>query len=325
MGDIFRIPNYPDINLQDNTELTADAASGQPNIAVIGTNGFAEFNLGILGTLGSLNAEKLEVSSVTATQIIFTTNLINLHRQTEAFTKLFGDIIVCYRVANTNNYPPTDTVFAANELSTTPLDVDQPVTLVTDSAGGDQFWYKFTYRNSITGTETALSASIPLRGQGFGHYVSIESIRREAGLLLQNQIQDTQIAERRDQAESEINGALLASDYSLPLTDNNQNPYTPPVIENIARMLAAGYVLTQDYGPITSGNTVDGDAKIKAALGILTEVQNHTIILVDINGQQMSTNARVNGMPTNNTQYSGNNSIAGNPPEPALFHISDVY
>src|ERR1700719_4194142 len=288
MSQSFRIPNYPDLNLQDVTALTADAAAAQAVINVLGVQGMNTNDFGVVGNPGSLTGEIHEIQSITNTSITFTGNLINLHRQTEPFTTLFGNQIKGYRVLNTNNYPPSDTDFAANPLGSTPFDIDQdsPITLFTDLGGSSQYWYKFVYYNENTGAETALSASFPIRG-GINHYCSIEDVRREAGLLQDNQIQSTQVAVRRDQAESEVDGALLASGYSLPLVDAMGNPFIPPVISNITRLIAAGYVLIQDYGPISSGDTKDGEMKQKAGLGLLTEIQDHTIILVDSNKQEM--------------------------------------
>lgn len=325
MAQLFQVPNYPDINLLDSTVLTADAAAGQKVIHAVGLDGFATGNATLLGPIGSLVGELLYIDTLTTTTITFLTNLVNAHRQTEPCTLLFGDYIRMYRAPNVNGYPPDDSVFLANLQSTILIDADQPTTPISDAAGSSSYWYKFTYYNSITFAETTLASSIALRGGGFGHLVAISSIRTEAGLLNDNQVQDTQIAERRDQAESEIFGALLAADYTLPLTDNNNQPYVPPVLENLARLLSAGYVLTQDYGPIASGNSKDGDLKVKTALGLLTEIQNHTVILADITGKQMSTAARVRGTPTALTSYTGNNILAGSPPEPPLFTISAKY
>lgn len=325
MGEIFRVSNFSDINLQDTTNLTADAASGQPSIATLGNVGFEDNDYGILGYPGSLTGELLKIQSFTSTGVTFTTNLINLHRQTEPFTTVFGNKIKCYRAPNINNYPPSDAVFFLNPLSIADIDQDSPITFIFDPSGSNAFWYKFTYLNDVTNAETALSSSVPLRGGGYGHYVSVEDIRREAGLTDNQQIQDTQIATRRDQAESEVKGGLIASDYVLPLQDNLGNFYCPPVIANITRLLAAGYVLEQDYGPIAPDSSKDGARKIKEALGLLTEVQDHTIILVDINEQQMATQERVKGSPTSQTAYVGNDVLAGNPPEAPIFTMSKIF
>ena len=323
----FRIPSFPDINLQDVTALTADALAAQAIINVLGVQGMNANDLGLVGQPGSLIGEIHEILSITNTAITFTGNLINAHRQTEQFTTLFGDQIKCYRVLNTNNYPPSDTVFAANPLGgVNPFDIDQdsPITFFTDLSGSNQYWYKFVYYNSVTGAETALSASLPVRG-GPNHYCSIEDVRREAGLLQNSQIQDTQVAVRRDQAESEVDGALLASGYTLPMVDAQGNPFIPPIISNVTRLIAAGYVLLQDYGPVSAGDTKDGDSKLKAGLGIIDEIQKHLIVLVDSNKQEMATNSRIRGAVTDQTSFIGNDILAGRPPEPPLFTISRIF
>jgi hypothetical protein len=324
LSQSFRLPNFPDINLEDVTNLTADAASGQNVINVIGTAGMNSGDIGLLGEPGSLVGEFVTIDTLDTTSITFIGNLINLHRQTEPYTNVFGDQIKCYRTLNVNNYPPSDDDFAANPFGS-PLNIDQdsPISLFTDLAGGAQHWYKFVYLNSITLSETALAASKAIRGgSSINHYCSIEDIRREAGILNANQIQDTQIALRRDQAESQVDGALLAAGYTLPMTDAMDNPYIPAMVSNATRLLGASFVLLQDYGPVAGTDTKDGDSKNKQAMAIIKGIQDHTLILVDANKQEMSTNSRIRGTPDSNTAYVGNDILRGSPPEPAMFSIS---
>lgn len=320
MGELFRVPNWPDLNLQDTTVLTANADSGQKVIATIGVNGMSEDDLGILGAPGSLAGEIHQIDTITSLQITLLENLINSHRKTEPFTIIAGSKIRCYRAANVNNYAPADTSFSL--LSTSDIDADSPITIIRDSTGGTGYWYKFTYYNPVSGVETPLSASIAIRGGGFGHYVSGEDIRREAGLLTNQQIADTQIAARRDHAESEINGVLAATGYTLPLQDAQGNYYTPGVIENIARLLGAGYVLTQDYGPIASGNSKDGDDKLKQGHDLLTQIQERKLILTDSTGQVMATSTRIRGYPDDSTAIAGPDGVT---PEPAFFTIGKKF
>lgn len=295
LGELFRVPNFPDLNLQDTTVLTADANSAQDEIKVIGVEGMAVADLGLIGAPGFLAGEIHKIDTITADTIKFVDDLINSHRRTEPFTIVFGDRIRCYRALNINGYPPIDASFVL--LSTTDIDQDSPITLIKDNAGSSLYWYKFTYYNSVSTVETPLTNSLPVRGGGFGHYVSGEDIRREAGLMNNQQIADTQIAARRDHAESEVNGVLRASGYALPLRDGQGDYYTPGVIENISRLLAAGYVLIQDYGPIADGNSKDGKQKLDEAHALLKQIQERTLVLTDSTGQLMASAGRLKGLP----------------------------
>jgi hypothetical protein len=321
MGELFRVPNWPDLNLQDTTVMTAEAASGQKIINTIGVKGMAHDDLGLLGAPGSLVGEIHKINTITSLAITFVENLINNHRKTEPFTIIAGDQIKCYRAPNVNNYAPDDSTFtllgSANDI-----DADSPITIIRDSTGGTGYWYKFTYFNSVSSVETPLASSIAVRGGGFGHYVSGEDIRREAGLLTNQQIADTQISARRDHAESEVNGTLAATGYLLPLVDGQGNYYTPGIIENITRLLAAGYVLTQDYGPISGGNSKDGETKLKQAHDLLMAIQERKSVLTDSVGQLMATSTRITGYPDDSTKDAGPDGVT---PEPAFFSIGKKF
>jgi hypothetical protein len=323
MAETFRIPNFSDLNVRASTQLTADALSAQDKVVVVNPGDFAHSDFVILGNDAGDNRELLVVDTVTSsTQTIkFTTNLTTNHKKFEKLTKLFGDQIKLYRAPNVTGLIPLDTAFA---LVGTPFDIDaaEALTMVTDSGGGSGFWYKFTYFNSLSSAETDLSLSSATRGGNWGHYCSIEDIRKESGMKDSPQVLDTQIAARREQAESEINGTLLACGYTLPLQMSNNQPFTPPLIQNVARLLSAGYVLIQDYGPISPASTKNGDQKVTQARDLLDKIQNRKVLLVDPNGNRLAVTERIKFWPDDSTAQVGTDGVT---PEPRLFTIAKKF
>lgn len=297
MADTIRIPNFSDINLLEILQLTADAASGQAVATVYNASGVS-VNDFILWTpnLGSEIGEILKIQSISGLNITHTTNFNNTHAAYSNGRKLFGDQIKLYRAVDVNGTPPVDSAFSALGSPVT-IQGDDMFTDIVDSAGGSGYWYKATYYNSVSSSETLLTQAQPIRGGGYGHYVSIEAIRRESGISNDIQIDDTQIAIRRDQAESEINGNLAGTGYILPLADSSNNVFTPPIIEHIARVLAAGFVLNQDYGPTANVDVKDGDNKLTEARNLLLQIQDGTIVLIDTTGTPLNRTERVSSYP----------------------------
>ncbi len=325
MSQIFNLPNFADENLKDVTTLTQDAASGQDTINVEGVNGMSADDFGLVGALGGLASQLLQILSITGLAVKFTANLKGDHLQTEQFTTLFGDQIRAYRVAaDPSGYPPLDADFLANVLSTFSIDDDSPVTQFIDNSGGEGFWYKFVYYNSDLDLASPIQNALLIRGGNSRNYSTTEDVRREAGLLTNQQLADTQVDFRRLQGDSEIDGVLLASGYTLPLKDGRGELYVPPLINNIARLLSAGYVLIQDYGPIAEGNSKDGEDKLKVAKQLLQDLQERKKVLVDLAGNLMSTKLRVKGWPDDTTAFAGSGD-ASRTPEPPMFTMSKKF
>jgi hypothetical protein len=247
--------------------------------------------------------------------------MANNHKRYEPTIKLFGNQIRLYRATNVDGTIPADTSFAS--ISTSNIDISQPFTLMTDGSGGTGYWYKSTFYNATTSSETPLSLSYAFRGGGYGHYVSIQDIRNEAGLQEQSQISDSQISARRDQAESEIKGFLSAGGYTMPLQMTNGMFYVPFVVENVSRLLAAGYVLVKDYGVVSNGDTKDGEQKIQLAMELLADIQDHMMLLLDPNEQLLATVERIQYAPNDSYVTAGSDSQGtGSPaPQPANFYI----
>lgn len=322
MAETIKIPSFDNLNLQEQSVLSADANAGQAIIAPLNLSGYStnDFIL-ITPNFGSETSEILRVQSVSSTQITFTSNLTFKHYKGEKIYKLFGNQMKLYRAANVNGTIPADGSFSVVG-SAAIIEADDIFTELTDSSGGSSYWYKATYYNSVSTNETSLSNAEALRGGGYGHYCSIEDILKEAGLSTNAQIDETQVSARRDQAESEVQGVLAGAGYTLPLTDSSDNAYTPPVIENIVRTLAAGLILSQDYGAAAQGGTNDGAKKAQEARDLLTKISDRTLVLTDPTGAQLAITSRVQSWPDDTTADVGTDGVTG---EPAYFTMSKKF
>jgi len=312
MAETFRVPNFDSNNLKEVTILDADASAGQSQVTVLNTATYQAGDIGLLGMLGHENAELAAISSIAGKVFTLSANLSNNHSCGETFTLLFGSQIRLYRATNVDGSVPADSDFSYIDVSAT-IQGDDTTTDLTDPAGGSGYWYKTTYYNVATGAETSLAASVAARGGNYGRIVSVSAIRRESGLTDNRTIDDGQIAERRDQAEAEVLGALAAAGYTIPLTASNGNPYVPPMVENITRLLAAGYMLAQEFQPSSTDDVNPGKGKIKQAHQMLESIQKQVVVLLDTTGASLARTSQISGWPDSMTERVGTDGITGEP------------
>jgi hypothetical protein len=273
MPTTLRIDNFAPNNIQERTVLDADVAAGGSSLTVQNNNNLAAAAFAIVGDLGREQSESRVISTPAGSTTLGIDALQFAHKRFELVTGIFGNQIQLYRSPNVDGTVPADGAFASLG-SPVLIDVDQLYTDVTDATGDSNYWYKYTYRNSTSGAQSNLADSVAARGGGFGHYCSIDAIRKEAGFGNNPNITDNMISERRDGAESEINDTLEGL-YVVPFVKP-----VPATIRNIARLLTAGYLLQAEYGPVTSGTQSEGDSKLKEAHELLDRVQNKKIVLV---------------------------------------------
>ena len=320
MADQIRVPNYASLNQDENSTLNADSASGQKNITVLNVNNFQANRHVAVGELGSETCEIALIQSIAGNVITCVSNLKHNHKENETITQIKGNKLILYRATNTNDIIPPIGNFSA--LSTNAIDEDSPTTLITDSSGGTGYWYMATYYDDVTGYETPLTLSIAQRGGGYGHYTTIEAISKESGMDGNVNVTTLDIAERRDEAEDEVNSAIIASGYRLPLLDSAGNVFTPVLVEYITKILAAGFVLLKDYGPTVNGDTKDGNLKITEARTLLEKIQKAERILLDPSGIPLTRESRVSGWPDDTTETTGTDGFT---PEPAAFSMGKKF
>jgi hypothetical protein len=304
-AETLRLSNWPEANLVELTKLNADAAAAASSITVQNAQGLAADNFICIGRLGSEQAEIIKISSVSSTTVNLATSLSFAQKKYSDVTKLRGDKIRVYRATNVDGTVPSDANFAL--LDTVTIEADQNYTEYTAATGGSGYFWKQTFYHSVGLTETELGDSDAVRGGDYGHYATIEDIRKEAGFQDNPELTDENIHDRRNDAESQVNGCLKAAQYNLPLSS------VPSVIENITKLLAAGYVLLQDYGVGADGTNKEGQAKINLAESLLTKIKKHEIILTnDIDQTESASTSYMSGWPDDTTESAAELSGGGN-------------
>ena len=321
MSQTVTISNYSEKNILETTSLSADAASGQAVLTVENNQNFSADKHVLIGRKGSETVEKIQVLSVAGVSTITATaNLAKSHQKFDTVTRLFGNKVRVYRASNVDGSQPADGSFTL--LTTVDIDYDDQQTSYTDADGSSDYWYKATFYDSVGTTETPLGDSGAVRGGGFGNYTSIESIRKEAGLQGNTYVTNELIDEKRQAAQAYINSAL-AGRYEVPFT----SPINPLIAE-ITRVLAAGYVLTKEYGNTSSSTYKEGKDKINSVTnedktGTLDRIDSGSLTLVGATGVSVAATGGGNtaGWP-NGTTATAQSTVGG---APRLLRMSDRY
>lgn len=312
------LPNFSDNNIVEESILIGDVLAGVSLIALLNGAGFFA-NDYLCTNPEEPTGELSQIQAISGQNITMFSGYSIMHRSRERVVKLFGNQIKIYKTADVNGLPPADSAFLAGYLGVVSIDADSPFSYFTDTNGGIGYWYKFTYYNQTSLGETDISLSEPMRGGGFGHYVSLEDIRDEAGLEETRLLDDTQVAARREEAESEVKGKLAAAGYIMPLQTGLGVGYIPALVRTICRILAAGFILSQNFGTTKPDTAKDGAAKQKTAREMLAEIQLNDIVLLDANEKMLAKNYQVAGWPDNTTAFVGTDGIT---PEPSQITMS---
>lgn len=311
MADLLIIENFPASNIAEQSYLTADAAAGQAIINVENADTLAVDDYVLVGVKGSETGQILKILSITGLQVTFLTNLTSPHYRNEPIYKLRGNQAKIYRAANVDGSVPSDGSFSI--LSTITYQGDQVTTSYNDSTGGSGYWYKYTLYNSTSLVESPLADAVPIRGGNYGYYVTADDVREEAGFSSNPYITDQIVYDKLIKAQSEVNASLVIGGYTLPLTS------IPEMVANATLLLAAGYLLTKEYGPEHTGTNKEGTLKIQQARDLLKKIENGSAGLVDpITQTPVAQSGNIDGYP---------DSLAEGltPSEGRIFSVTDVY
>ena len=320
MSQIITLDNFSNLlatNVVGRTILTADIAASVNSLPVENS---ADFTAGPV-LVGQPAGESTELvtattpSTVTAVPLSANTKLA--HNFNDVVLMLYGDKIRLYSAADVyaNGTQPPDANFTL--LATIAINGADQTTSYTDSTSAATVWYKYTFYNSITSTETPLAYSRAFQAPATAHYVSIAQVRSSAGLDGNTHIGDAKIAEFIDAAEREVDGALGAV-YSLPLPAP-----TNPIVVQITKNIAAGELMQEVY-TTTSPKMVDEGRK-KAShgrdgdgLGVtgLAQLVNRDVVLQDANYLELTIDEShaLGGWPdgtTNDASYTLGNQDLG--------------
>jgi len=322
MSQSIRIDNYGSLNTVEKTQLDASCAASATTLTVKNNQGFVAGNTILIGRPGSESGERAIVNSTSGSNsIVLSSGISFSHERSVDVTKLFGDKIRIYRASNSDGTQPVDASFTL--LATVDIDYDQLFTDYTDTSGGSDYWYKFVYYNTTLATSTDIADSSCSRGGVVGIYASIESIRQEAGLSNARYVSDSLVSQKRAAAQSMIN-ATLTGIYVVPFTAP-----IDPLIEECTKVLAAGYLLLENYGALTVLNTNNGQAKVDSIIGtkdkpgLLDKIKNKNVTLVNAIGvaQATETSVQFSGWPNASTA-DADSSVGGGD---FMFTVGDRY
>ena len=287
MANSLSFTNFNRKNILAQTKLTADIAAGVSALPVGNSAAFTTTSGSYLlvGNVGSPLAElQSATTGGTNTSIAITSTTTVAHNFSDFVSLLFGNQIRVYRANDVygNGTQPPDANFSL--IATINITANSALTSYTDNTGVTGQWYKFTYYNAATGAETALADSRAAQ-YGATHYVSLDQVRDAAGFRNNTNVTDDIVAEKRDAAEKEVNGALQGV-YDLPLPQ----PANPIIVE-IVRNIAGGNLMAEMYTGVSAEKVAEGEAKAaKGRVGSaedstagLAQLVDRSVVLLDAN------------------------------------------
>jgi Protein of unknown function (DUF1320) len=235
----------------EKTELNADASAGSSvALTVLNNDSIVANDYVVIGHEGSETAELQQVSSVTGNATITVGTLKFAHKKGEPITK--------YRFNKRKFYGALTKTGSYTELtsdgSPKTIQVDDPQGTLLEYTGSTYTFFKATYYNSTTTDETDIADAEAVEADESKRYTSIYNIRKAAGMVDNEYLDDGYIETKRKQAENEINSAIF-SRYTLPLDE------VPSLIENICTKLASGYINYEELREDGEGKKWLGEAR----------------------------------------------------------------
>lgn len=310
MPEILRPTNFDAINILEKTELSANVAAGQKIAALLSAQGFDTNSHYILGRLAGEYAELARVDSISGKNLTAAVNYSNEHKEGDEVTRLFGNKIRIYRAANVDGSVPADNSFSY--IGVVDIDPDQTYSEFIDNTGGSGYWYKKTYYDSVTGSETSLDEAPAVRGGNLGTYANWEEVRAEAGLENNRWIPEAIYQEKLTLAQGEVDASLTIGGYDLPLTR------VPAMVKSATLLLAAGYVLLKDYGPENTGTNKEGNQKLEQGRALLMKIEAGKLVLTDDQGNTVTGSSGIAGYPDSSAE-------SRSPSEGPIFRITDKF
>lgn len=270
----------------ERTYLDVDANPGSNVTLTLQNNdGLSDTDYIVIGNEGSELCEMEQINdTVTAGTTVRVATLKFAHKK--------GEPIIRYRYNKRKFYGCATATGSFVELtsdgSPVTIQVDDPQGTCIEYTGSDYTYFKATYYNSETATETDISESIATMADETNRYASLYAIRKHAGLYDNPFYSDVRIEMKRKQAENEIDSMIYAR-YALPLTE------IPAIISYVCELLAAGYIDFEEFGKDGEGVKWLGEAR-----AILKDIKNGTRILIGADGAEQSRRenvGRVAGYP----------------------------
>lgn len=270
----------------ERTYLNADISSGSDiALTLANNNGMLEDTFICIGIEGSERAELQKINApVSAGTIVQVATLLFPHKK--------GEPVTVYRFDKRKFYGATSIDGSYTELSAygspVSIQVDDPQGTLLEYSDSTFSYFKSTYYNSVTVSETSLSESDPIAGDQSLRYTTLYNIRKQAGLTNNPYVTDGTLETYRKRAENEVNSYIF-NGYQLPLQDSTGANVVPFIIENCTVLLAAGYIDYQEFGKEGEGVKWLGEAR-----GILKQIRDNKQRLIDSYGNEFAQKDRAN-------------------------------
>lgn len=313
MATVLRIDNFHSSIIQERSYLSADVSSGATSVDIKSDQNFEIDNYVLIGEMTTERTELRLVTGVNDNTLTLNSGLDFEHKQYTTVTLLTANQLKIYRADDTDGTAPADGDFSL--IDTVDIDFDQLTTRYTDSSGGSDHWYKYTYLNAQTSSETDLAQAEASRGGGIGTYTSLQKIREEAGIVNNQYLSDRYVAGKRTSAQGIIDTQLQGT-YDVPFSDGAPEP-----IPRITELFAAGYILKREFGGGAAGTNADGQAKIDEAQAMLDKIVGGESRLVDSTGDELASRDTVSGWPDESTKTASAKSGGAE----RRFRMSDKY
>lgn len=151
-------------------------------------------------------------------------------------------------------------------------------------------------------------------------YTSPDRVLEEAGLVGIETITEGKVQSLIDEAHTVLRGTI-ASRYVLTAFDTNfAGSDGETLLGRIETLLAAGYLLQQEY-PQEDGDNAEGDMRVKRAMDMLAQISDGSLRLIDSNGTQFTTN----GSTRSGTSIDATFPAPDDEDLPASFSLGQVF
>jgi hypothetical protein len=236
----------------ERAELDADVSAGtNVSLTLKNNNGLAQNEFIDIGHEGAEGAELEQINAAVS-------GSTSVQVATLKFAHKKGEPVIKYRYNKRKFYGATSKTGSYTELtgdgSPKEIQVDDPMGTLLEYTGSTYTFFKATYYNSQTGDETALADAEATEAAESKRYASIYAIRKKAGIADNPFYSDAHVERKRKQAENEVNSVIFHT-YTLPLSE------VPPIVQQITELLAAGYIMYEEFGSEGDGGKMLGEAR----------------------------------------------------------------
>ena len=239
----------PDLTQQETTKLTADVSAGSDvELSVENNQGFALNELVVIPTEGEERCEKCKITVKTGNDKITVETLRFNHLKGDEVRKTPYDQVSLYYLTGEDYLDDEDYTAIGTWVD---VNFDDLVTYIDHDAGTADTWYKAGFRHSISTKESGRSDAFQVTADI--HYCTLNQILEEAGMVGNRYIAPGRVFRLRANSESEVKGSV-GGRYSLPLS------VIPDIVRTATKLIAAGWLLWQEFGTDAEGTVRDGMA-----------------------------------------------------------------